>query len=75
MAEKAGGWLHWSERQALETDVVYLENALHSHIELINVVHFGVKPKSDRGTKRKAKVSAAAFRAFTKAHNANFKRG
>lgn len=75
LAEKAGGWLHWSERRALETDVIYLENALNTHMELIGVIHFGVKPKPNRGTAKPKKVTAAAFKAFAKAHNAKFKRG
>ncbi len=50
--------------------MVYIEHALRAHIEMVNLVNFGVMPEGNK-SKRK-KMTAASFRAFATEHNAQF---
>lgn len=64
MAAKAGAWLGWSARDALATDVKYIEITLNAFIDHRNLVYFGMKPAATR-----PRVTANMFRAFAREHN------
>lgn len=49
--------------------MVYIEHALRAHIEMVNLVNFGIMP--DEKPKAR-KMTAASFRAFATEHNATF---
>lgn len=74
MFQRATGWLGYTPREALESNVNDLEAALTGRMEMMKML-FGDGGKGGSDDGPTAPVTAERFRAMAARHNAGRKRG